>query len=205
MKAQNSKPWMNHLSPHPAEMREPAANAAQALLSHIRTCSHETGGQVFLKERERDRDSLGTLQTDENHPMRGNVCVTTALREIRDEAPFPVIVLGLTEAQMCKLSHELLHTLFYTNGKAITGTRDDRLWKTSGLNLTLIGCGYCWEQEECVVHFIAEVGSRQSCVLVQRVKGQHDSHQHSTHPAALQRVKYGYLKFVLNTDGFKGT
>lgn len=45
-----------------------------------------------------------------------------ALEEIHDEAPFPVIVLGPTGAQMCKLSHELLRTLHPADGKAITCT-----------------------------------------------------------------------------------
>ena len=58
------------LSPHPAEMREPAANTAQMLLSHIYTCSREKGGQVFVRERRTETPSV-PLQKDENRPVNG--------------------------------------------------------------------------------------------------------------------------------------
>lgn len=53
-----------------------------------------------------DRKSLSRLAEDENHPV-DDVFAMIALEEIHDEAPFPVIVLGPTGAQMCKLSYEL--------------------------------------------------------------------------------------------------
>lgn len=75
----------------------------------------------FLKERRTETPSVHDKE-DENRPVNGYVSAVIALEEVRDEAPFPVIVFGPTGAQMCKLTHELLRTLFPTDGEVISCT-----------------------------------------------------------------------------------
>lgn len=106
------------------------------------TCSQQMGGQVPLRERQTPTLHCKKMRT------------IWALKEIHDDAlSHFFLFFGLTGAQMCKLSNQLLHTLLPTDGKVVTFTWDDRLYQRWGLNLTLISCGtqcgsfccLCWD------------------------------------------------------------
>ena len=116
----NSTVGVSPLSPQPAEMREPAANTAQNTAFPPLHMVPGDGWSSLLSKRQTETPRVHDKE-DENRQVNGYVSAVIALEEVRDNA-FPVIVFGPTGAQMCKLTHELLRTLFPTDGKVISLT-----------------------------------------------------------------------------------
>lgn len=80
------------------------------------------GGSAFLTEGQTEALWL-TVQKVETHPANGYLFAVITFLKILDWTAFAGIAFGWMAEQdrtMCKISHELLHTAVFTNGKMIT-------------------------------------------------------------------------------------